>query len=141
MVRTLSLDLLKEEQDRLAHQLDLVTARLEALDTTCEEARTHLRECLALAGDCHSVYACGSDTTRRMANQAFLTRIYLDADDQSPPRPTGSCSTPPSSGRPLPGPPCARTQRSVPPEPSRCRTRGRVRRIQQRLVEAVRGGR
>ena len=32
--------------------------------------------------DCHSVYACGSDTTRRMANQAFFTRIYLDADDQ-----------------------------------------------------------
>ncbi|MGI8493621.1 MAG: recombinase family protein, partial [Acidimicrobiales bacterium] len=86
----LPLDLLKEEQDRLAHKLDLVTARLEALDTTYEEARTHLQECLALAGDCHSVYACGSDTTRRMANQAFFTRIYLDADDQITAEPTPS---------------------------------------------------
>jgi site-specific DNA recombinase len=77
----LPLDLLKEEQDRLAHQLDLVTARLDALDTTYEEARTHLHECLALAGDCQTVYACGSGTTRRMANHAFFTRIYLDADD------------------------------------------------------------
>jgi hypothetical protein len=53
-------------------------------------ARTHLRECLALAGDCHSVYACGSDTTRRMANQAVFTRIYLDADDQISTEPTPS---------------------------------------------------
>ena len=30
----LPLDLLKEEQDRLARQLDLVTARLDALDST-----------------------------------------------------------------------------------------------------------
>jgi site-specific DNA recombinase len=77
----LPLDLLKEEQDRLALQLDLVTSRLDALDTTYEEARTHLQECLALAQDCQTVHACGSGTTRRMANQAFFTRIYLDADD------------------------------------------------------------
>ncbi|MGH9074997.1 MAG: zinc ribbon domain-containing protein [Acidimicrobiales bacterium] len=59
----LPLDLLKEEQD-VAHQLDLVTARLDAFDSTYDEARTHLQECLALAGDCHSVYVCGSDTAR-----------------------------------------------------------------------------
>jgi site-specific DNA recombinase len=68
----------------------LVAARLQALDTTYDEARTHLRECLALAGDCHSVYACGSDTSRRMANQAFFTRIYLDTDDQVSTEPTPS---------------------------------------------------
>ena len=86
----LPLDLLKEEQDRLARQLDLVTTRLDALDTTYEEARTHLHECLALAGDCQTVYACGSDTTRQMANQAFFTRIYLDADDTIRTEPTRS---------------------------------------------------
>ncbi len=86
----LPLDLLKEEQDRLARQLDLVTARLDALDSTYQEARTHLQECLALAGDCQTVYACGSDTTRRMANQAFFTRIYLDADDTIRTEPTRS---------------------------------------------------
>ena len=86
----LPLDLLKEEQDRLARQLDLVTARLDALDSTYDEARTHLQECLALAGDCQTVYACGSDTTRRMANQAFFTRIYLDADDTIRTEPTRS---------------------------------------------------
>jgi hypothetical protein len=63
---------------------------LDALDTTYEEARTHLQECLALAGDCQTVYACGSDTTRRMANQAFAARIYLDADDMIRTEPTRS---------------------------------------------------
>ncbi len=33
------------------------------------------------ARDCLTVYACGSDTARRMANQVFITRIDLDADD------------------------------------------------------------
>src|SRR5487761_1302889 len=55
-----------------------------------EEARTHLHECLAVAGDCQTVYACGSDTTRRMANQAFFTHIYLDADDTIHTEPTPS---------------------------------------------------
>ncbi|MGH7876525.1 MAG: hypothetical protein ACRENM_02500, partial [Candidatus Dormibacteraceae bacterium] len=63
---------------------------LDALDTTYEEARTHLNECLALAGDCQTVCVCGSDTTRRMANQAFFTRIDLDADDTIRAEPTPS---------------------------------------------------
>ncbi len=86
----LPLDLLKEEQDRLARQLDLVTARLDALDSTYDEARTHLQECLALAGDCQTIYACGSETTRQTANQAFFTRIYLDTDDTIRTQPTPS---------------------------------------------------
>jgi hypothetical protein len=79
-------DLLKEEQDRLARQLDLVTARLDALGTIYEEARTHLQECLALAGDCQTVYTCGSDRpTRRMANQA---PTWADPQRQAGKRPT-----------------------------------------------------
>jgi site-specific DNA recombinase len=86
----LPLDLLKEEQDRLARQLDLVTARLDTLDSTYDEARTHLQECLALAGDCQTIYACGSETTRQTANQVFFTRIYLDTDDTIRTQPTPS---------------------------------------------------
>jgi hypothetical protein len=32
------------------------SARLDGLDSTYEEARIHLQECLALAGDCQTVY-------------------------------------------------------------------------------------
>jgi hypothetical protein len=39
---------------------------------------------------CHSVYACGSGTTRRTANQAFFTRSYLDTNDQISTEPTPS---------------------------------------------------
>lgn len=45
---------------------------------------------LALAGDCQTVYVCRSETTGRMANQAFFTRIYLDADDTIHIEPTPS---------------------------------------------------
>lgn len=41
-------------------------------NSTYDEARTHLQECLALAGDCQTIYACGSGTTRQPANQVFF---------------------------------------------------------------------
>ena len=124
-------------EHRLAHQLDLVTARLDALDTIYEEARTHLHECLALAGDCHSVYACGSDTTRRMANQAFFTRIYLDADDQITTEPTPSCRLlldPSVQRQALTWASLHQNEKKRPPEPSPLRTRVRIRRIRWAIL-------
>ena len=75
------LDLLKEEQDQLARQLSMIDARLEILDDEYDTARGFLAECLALAGDCHTVYQMGSDTTRRMANQALFTKLFIDTDE------------------------------------------------------------
>jgi hypothetical protein len=76
-----------------------------------------------------SIAACGSDTTRQMANQAFFTRIYLDTDDQITAEPTPSYSTQRSRSRRSPGPASIRTGRGAPLEPSRSMTRVRVRRI------------
>lgn len=67
-----------------------MTARLDALHSTYEEARTHLQECLALAGDCQTIYACGSEATRQTANQVFFSRIYLDSDETIRTEPTRS---------------------------------------------------
>ena len=47
-----------------------------------------------MAGDCRAVYACGSDTSRRMASQAFFIRIYLDVDDTIRTEPTPSFGLP-----------------------------------------------
>ncbi len=59
-------------------------------NSTYDEARTHLQECLALAGDCQTIYACGSGTTRQPANQVLFTRIHLDTDDTIRTQPTPS---------------------------------------------------
>ena len=93
----------------------------------------HVQECLALAGNCQTVYACGSDTTRRMANQVFFTRIYLDADATirtEPPRPSGYFSTPIPRHKPSPGPSGVSTRASLPLEPSCIMSRVRVRRVE-----------
>ncbi|MCC6833086.1 MAG: hypothetical protein IT200_17265 [Thermoleophilia bacterium] len=98
-----------------------MTARLDALDSTYEEARTHPQECLALAGDCQTVYACGSDTRRRMANQAFFTRVHLDADDTirtEPTRSFGLLLDPATQQKARTGLTSARTRASVPLKPS-----------------------
>jgi len=124
----------KEEQDRLARQLDLVTVRLDALDSTYEQARTQLQECLALAGGCQTVYACGSDATRRIANQARFTRIYLDADDTIRTEPTTSfqllLDPDPSNNKPHPKPTRSARRASVPPRTSCIMSRVRVRRVE-----------
>lgn len=74
-----------------------------------------------MAGDCQTAYACGSATTRRMANQAFFTRIYLDADDTirtEPARSFGLLLDPDTQQQALTWATSARTRASAPPEPS-----------------------
>jgi transposase len=40
-------------------------------------------ESLDLTRDCHSTYLQAADQTRRLFNQAFFTRIYIDQDDET----------------------------------------------------------
>ncbi len=75
------LDLLKTEQDRIASQLLNVEQRLDAANTTYEAARARLADCLDLARDCHAAYLQADDNTRRLFNQAFFHKIYIDEDD------------------------------------------------------------
>ena len=75
------LDLLKTEQDRIASQLANIDQQLGAASDSYEQARQTLADCLDLTRDCHAAYLQATDPTRRLFNQAFFTRIYIDEDD------------------------------------------------------------
>ncbi len=75
------LDLLGEEQDRIARRLAFLEAQIEAGDIEYDQAKAHLDDCLALAGDCHEIYMSIDDSLRRLANQAFFHKLTVASDD------------------------------------------------------------
>ena len=77
------LDLLKSEQDRIAGQLGRIQEATAAAGANFEEARVLLADTLDLTRDCHAAYREANDSTRRLFNQAFFTKIYIDEDDET----------------------------------------------------------
>jgi len=77
------IDLLKTEQDRIASQLMRIQEGLAAADANYEQARATLADTLDLTRDCHAAYLEANDQTRRLFNQAFFAKIYIDEDDET----------------------------------------------------------
>ncbi|MDR8020495.1 hypothetical protein RIL96_13120, partial [Nesterenkonia sp. LY-0111] len=76
------LALLKREQDRILGELDQVNRRIDAHHGEYIEARNHLEDALTLLANCADIYARCDDTNRRLCNQAFFTKVYIDEDDK-----------------------------------------------------------
>ena len=64
-------------QDKLRAELDSVNEQLTEHHNDYAEARNHIDDCLNLASDIGRVYATCSDQNRRLANQAFFTKIRI----------------------------------------------------------------
>lgn len=77
------LDLLKTEQDRIAGQLTRIQEQLAQAEANYEQARAMLADTLDLTRDCHAAYLEANDSTRRLFNQAFFAKIYIDEDDET----------------------------------------------------------
>lgn len=65
------LDLLEEEQDRIARRLAFLDSRIDAGQIEYEQAKAHLEDGLALAGDMHAIYISIDDSLRRVCNQSL----------------------------------------------------------------------
>ena len=76
------LALLKREQDRILGELDHINRRIDAHHGEYSDARAHLEDALDLLSNCGSIYARCNDTNRRLCNQAFFTKVYVDEDDE-----------------------------------------------------------
>ncbi len=61
-------------------ELDTIDARLAEHHNDYAEARTHIGDCLDLATDIARIYTGCDDQTRRLCNQAFFVKIYIDED-------------------------------------------------------------
>ncbi|MBL3691017.1 recombinase family protein [Leucobacter chromiireducens subsp. chromiireducens] len=71
------IDLLKEEQNRIARRLSFLDAQIEAGEIEYDRAKGHLEDCLTLAGDMYAIYLSLDDSLRRICNQAFFARINI----------------------------------------------------------------
>ncbi len=76
------LSVLKREQDRIVAELDQVTRRIDAHHGDYADARAHLGDALGLLANCADIYARCDDTNRRLCNQAFFTKVYIDEDNE-----------------------------------------------------------
>lgn len=75
------LAVLKREQDRIAGELDQVNRHLDAHHGEYTDARAHLDD-LNLLENCGDIYARCDDANRRLCNQAFFTKVYIEEDDE-----------------------------------------------------------
>lgn len=75
------IDLLKTEQERISRRLAFLDAQIEAGDMEYDQAKAHLDDCLTLVGNCHQLYMSLDNSLRRIANQAFFDKLYVQEDN------------------------------------------------------------
>ena len=78
----IDLPTLKRHQDRIRAGLADVNQRLAEHDEHHTGGRAFLHDSLRLLTDAHHVYARSGDADRRLANQAFYTRLDITDDEQ-----------------------------------------------------------
>ncbi len=74
------IDLLKQEQDRIANQIGDIQHRIEAHHDEYASARANLDDSLGLLANIVSIYQRADDANRRLCNQAFFHRIFIQED-------------------------------------------------------------
>jgi len=79
----ISLDLLREEQNRISKELDAAEALLKASEMRFETIEATLQDCLAFLTNCHQAYLDAPNSVRRRMNQAVFER-FLVGDGGSP---------------------------------------------------------
>ncbi|MDR0285216.1 MAG: recombinase family protein [Propionibacteriaceae bacterium] len=84
---------LKKEQHRVATQLAEVTARLDAYQAGCDDAKLRIKAYLALAANCGQFYKTCDDTKKRLCYQAFFTQITITEDHRVETQFTGAYDT------------------------------------------------
>ncbi|WP_338065679.1 recombinase family protein [Mycetocola reblochoni] len=82
----IDLPTLKRHQDRIRAGLADIEHRLREHDEQQIGGRAFLHDSLRLLTDAHHAYAHSDDGNRRLANQAFYTRLEITEDEQLRPR-------------------------------------------------------
>lgn len=72
------LDLLKKEQNRISAGLETIKNRIDAHHDEYASARNNLDDSLNLLEHAADIYARCDDANRRLCNQAFFTKIYIE---------------------------------------------------------------
>jgi len=134
-------ELFEQEQTRIATELTDARRTLAAVQSQYAEGQRIVELALDLARDCQRAYQTADPPTRRLFNQVFFTKIFIDAVDSPTPTVAGAeLASPyaelatqeptprPDRRRPTPGGPDDDQQRTL-------MTRGNIHR--QRLVTII----
>ena len=78
---TVPIDLLKQEQDRIADQIGDIQHRIEAHHDEYASARANLDDSLKLLSNAADISEHTDDANRRLLNQALFKAIYIDEDN------------------------------------------------------------
>ncbi len=78
----INLPTLKRHQDRIRAGLADIEQRLSEHDQRYAGGRAFLHDSLRLLTDAHRAYAHSDDGSRRLANQAFYTRLEITEDEE-----------------------------------------------------------
>ncbi|WP_098731479.1 recombinase family protein [Brevibacterium epidermidis] len=76
------LDLLKKEQNRISAGLETIKNRIDAHHDEYASARNNLDDSLNLLEHAADIYARCDDANRRLCNQAFFTKIYIEDEGE-----------------------------------------------------------
>ncbi len=76
-------DLLGQEQERIAKALQKVSSQLAATSLEFEAVERNLQLALDLTVDCGAAYRDAPDDVKRMFNQAFFEKVLVIQDDPS----------------------------------------------------------
>ncbi|CEI47093.1 Recombinase [Propionibacterium freudenreichii] len=76
------LDMLKREQSRIGAAMETIDNHIAAHDNEYLEARENLEDSLGLLANISAIYQRCDDLNRRLCNQAFFTRVYIDEEGE-----------------------------------------------------------
>ncbi len=74
------LDMLKIEMSRLMREISTAEQELATAQTSVDDLEGQLERALTVAGNCARHYGVASPAVRRMMNQGFFTKLYIDVD-------------------------------------------------------------
>jgi site-specific DNA recombinase len=74
------LELLSSEQDRLTREITRAEETLSLTALSLDKTEAAVTMAVDLAANCHALYLAASDTTRRLLNQAFFAKLFVEAD-------------------------------------------------------------
>ena len=76
------LELLKSEQKQIAKELAAIDREISLHNISYQTAEYAIRSALELAEDCGTAYRLGSDTYKRLMNQAIFSRFLVSNDSE-----------------------------------------------------------
>ena len=71
------LDLLKSEQQKIAKELSHIDHEIKMHNTTFEQISANLKLTLDIVENCGEAYRNGSDTIKKLMNQAIFEKFYI----------------------------------------------------------------